>query len=150
MDHLICPLEDGERLVVQKEKTVVEKLPPYNLVGNGLTNRHGTSLDLIDVCVQLNLSELRLLQYLRNIFNSNCINSEAMPNLVEPSKWAEWCDYLKVALKKNYQHLQYVKVIVRLSRGKYLLNPYLFMSSKNYRDTVELWELTFSKLEKDN
>ena len=139
MSYTIDNFDTEERVVITKEKLVKEKLPPYNLVGNGLANRHGTSLDLIDVCVQLNLSELRLLQYLRNMFNNNCIHKEVTPNIIEPTKGDDWNDYLKVALKKNYKHMEYLKLITRISRGKYMLNPYLFMYSKGYNKTATIW-----------
>ena len=139
MSYTIDDFAIDERVVITKEKTTKEKMPPYNLVGNGLSNRHGTSLDLIDVCVQLNISELRLLQYLRDEFNRNCINKEVCPNIIVPTKGDEWDAYLKVSLKKNYKHMEYLKLILRLSRGKYMLNPYLFMYSTGYSNTVQMW-----------
>lgn len=148
MDYAISDLALGERLIIHKEQIHQEGLPPYNLVGNGLTNRHGTSLDLVDVCVQLNLGELRLLQYVRNLFNQNCINKEIVPNVVEPNKGIDWCDYLKTVLKKNYSHLEYSRVLIRLTRGKYLLNPYLFMHTKSYSAVRALWDKRINELER--
>lgn len=138
--------KDNERIVVTKEKIAKEKLPPYNLVGNGLTNRHGTSLDIIDVCVQLNVGELRLLQFLRNEFNYACIRGESKPNEIVPAKCDGWDDYLRVVLKKNYLHMEYVRLIIRVSRGKYLFNPYLFMYSKGYGVVQEQWDNLVSNL----
>jgi hypothetical protein len=149
MGHVIDDFGTDEKIVITKEKLTKERLPPYNLVGNGLSNRYGSSLDLIDVCVQLNLGEMRLLQYMRNMFNMNCINKEVEPNIIVPAKGEEWSSYLATALKKNYTHMVYMKLIVRISRGKYLLNPYLFMYSKGYSNIAAKWDELISKENKD-
>jgi len=141
--------DKDERIVITKEKIAKEKLPPYNLVGNGLSNRHGTSLDIIDVCVQLNIAELRLLQFFRNEFTYACIRGENKPNEIIPTKCDSWDAYLRVALKKNYLHMEYVRLVVRISRGKYLLNPYLFMYSKGYGVVQEQWDNLIDNLKEN-
>lgn len=140
---------NDEKIVISKEKKIKEKLPPYNLVGNGLSNRHGTSVDIIDICVQLNLGEMRLLQFFRNEFNVACINKETNPNIVMPAKSAEINDYLKTALRKNYDHLEYVGLIIRLKRGTYILNPYLFMYSTGYGVIQKQWHEAAEGIQND-
>ena len=35
-------------------------MPPWNMVGNGMSNRVGVSMDFIDICAELNQAELSL------------------------------------------------------------------------------------------
>ena len=146
----INPPEDNEEIVITKQKKIKEHLPPYNLVGNGLTNKHGTSLDIIDVCARLSHSEIKLLQFFRNEFNYGCIRKEKNPNLITPTKCDDWDDYLKVVLKKMYLHLEHVGLLIRVKRGTYLLNPYLFMFSTGYKQIQEQWDTLAKEKELGN
>ena len=140
-------LGKDERLVITREKRAKEHMPPYTMVGNGFSTRHGTSVDIIEVCSQLNLSENRLLQFMRDCYTYNCIRGEKNPNIVEPSKWDEWNEYLRIALKKNYPHLEHLRVLVRLKRGAYMVNPYMLISSTGRAEIVAIWEEAVSKIE---
>lgn len=140
----------GEKLEVKVVKDKKSPLPPFNLVGNGLSTRHGTSLDIIDVCVQMNLGELRVLQAFRNEFTYACMRGEEYPNIIVPTKMEEWSDYLSIALKKNYAHLKHLRVIIRVHRGKYILNPYLFMYGTNYGAVQAKWDELAAQIKEDS
>ena len=109
------------------------------MVGNGLRNRYGESLDIIEVCLQLNQSELRLLQFFRDCYASNIMKKETNPNLVIPLRWEKFTAYLKKALEKQYAHLEYLGVIVRIKRGTYLINPTLFVPQHDYSNINGQW-----------
>lgn len=118
--------------------------PPWNMIGNGMSNRTGTSVDFIDICAELNQAELKLLKFLRDMYNDNIRNKEENSNLVVPSKDANYSPYLAKALEKNYRHLAYMEVVIRVKRGTYLLNPNLFIPTSNYRAINTTWEIITS------
>lgn len=145
----IAPPKQNEQIVITTKKAVVEPMPPYNLVGNGFRNRHGASLDIIDVCAQLNQGELKLLQFFRDAFNSACMRAEENPNLITPTKEDDFNDYLRVMLMKMYKHMEYVGLVIRVKRGVYILNPKLFMYSTGYTKILQQWEEARAKLDKE-
>lgn len=132
--------ESDEVIEIVRKKKYNEPLPPYNIVGNGLTNRHGTSVDILEICLQLNMAEMKLLQFLRTAFTVNSINKEEIPNVVLPSSWDEFDKYLSTALMKNYTHLEYLQVIKRIRRGVYMVNPRILMPSKEYLRIETMWD----------
>ena len=115
---------------VDKQKVVY---PPYMVVGNGRhSKRYGVkSMDIIDVCAQLNTSENKVLKFFRDCFTDNTINNEEYPNIVVPSSWKEYDTYIKKSLEKNYTHMEYLGVLKRVKRGIYMINPYLFMPRRD-------------------
>lgn len=79
-------LAEGELLEVSRKKIVKEPMPPWNMVGNGMENRVGVSMDFIDICAELNQAELKLFKFFRDMYNSNVRNREIETNIVVPSK----------------------------------------------------------------
>lgn len=139
LPHGMIP-ETGDVLEITRKKQDREPLPPFNIVGNGMSNRNGQSLDLLEVCLQLNMSEMRLLQFFRDAFTRSLINQEANPNKVEPLKWPEFDKYLATALRKNYSHLEYMEVLARIKRGVYLINPNMLIPTRNFTEISAEWE----------
>lgn len=140
IDSAAVTPESDEVIEIIRKKKYNEPLPPYNIVGNGLTNRHGTSVDILEICLQLNMAEMKLLQFLRTAFTINSINKEEIPNVVLPSSWDEFDKYLSTALMKNYTHLEYLQVIKRIRRGVYMVNPRILMPSKEYLRIETMWD----------
>lgn len=136
-------LADGELIEISRKKVVKEPMPPWNMVGNGMSNRVGVSMDFIDICAELNQAELRLFKFFRDMYNSNVRNREIETNIVVPSKDTNYTPYLAKALEKNYKHMEYVGIITRVKRGKYLINPNLLLPVSGYAAANKLWnELT--------
>lgn len=136
-------LADGELIEISRKKVVKEPMPPWNMVGNGMSNRVGVSMDFIDICAELNQAELRLFKFFRDMYNSNVRNREVETNIVIPSKDSNYTSYLVKALEKNYKHMEYVGIITRVKRGKYLINPNLLLPVSGYAMANKLWnELT--------
>lgn len=125
-------LEDGEVLEITKRKKFREPLPPFNMVGNGMTNRYGTSMDIIEVCLQLSLAEIKLLQFFRDCYARNIMNKEENTNVVTPAKWDKFDKYLAKALEKSYKNLEEKRVLCRIKRGIYIVNPNLFVPQQNF------------------
>ena len=144
LPHMMIPDEGGTIEILHKPK-VKEPLPSYTMVGNGITTKHGTSLDVLKVCGQLNQAEINLLCFFRDAFSKNAMNREENPNKIEPTGWAEFDKYLATALKKNYSHMEYLEIVARLKRGIYMVNPLMFIPSTNYARILAEWDAAKGK-----
>ena len=140
-------LKDGELLEVSKKKVQREPMPPWNMVGNGMSNRVGVSMDFIDICAELNQAELKLFKFFRDMYNNNVRYKENETNIVVPSKSEWYTPYLAKALEKNYKHMEYVGIITRVKRGVYLINPNLLIPISGYGGAMALWNKLTTKEE---
>lgn len=139
LPHLMMP-ENGESIEITRRSKAKEPLPSYTMVGNGITTKHGTSLDVLKVCGELNQAEIKLLCFFRDVFAKNAMNKEENPNKIEPLSWAEFDKYLATALKKNYVHMEYMDVVIRVKRGIYMVNPLMFIPSTNFTKILAEWQ----------
>lgn len=139
LPHLMMP-ESGESIEITRRSKAKEPLPSYTMVGNGITTKHGTSLDVLKVCGELNQAEIKLLCFFRDVFAKNAMNKEENPNKIEPLSWAEFDKYLATALKKNYVHMEYMDVVIRVKRGVYMVNPLMFIPSTNFTKILAEWQ----------
>ena len=139
LPHLMMP-ENGESIEITRRSKAKEPLPSYTMVGNGITTKHGTSLDVLKVCGELNQAEIKLLCFFRDVFAKNAMNKEENPNKIEPLSWVEFDKYLATALKKNYVHMEYIDVVIRVKRGIYMVNPLMFIPSTNFTKILAEWQ----------
>ena len=130
----------GEVIEVVRRKHEKQPLPPFSLIGNGMSNKNGSSVDILEICINLNTAEMRLLQFFRDVFCLGVMNQEVNPNKVEPTKWPEFDKYLATALKKNYIHMAELGILVRLKRSVYLLNPSMFIPVRHFIEIKAIWE----------
>ena len=138
-------LAEGELLEVSRKKIVKEPMPPWNMVGNGMENRVGISMDFIDICAELNQAELKLFKFFRDMYNNNVRHKEKETNIVVPAKSEWYTPYLSKALEKNYKHMEYIGIIVRVKRGVYLINPNLLLPVSGYVSASALWNKLVTK-----
>ena len=139
LPHLMMP-ENGESIEITRRTKAKEPLPSYTMVGNGIATKHGTSLDVLKVCGELNQAEIKLLCFFRDVFAKNAMNKKENPNKIEPLSWAEFDKYLATALKKNYVHMEYMDVVIRVKRGIYMVNPLMFIPSTNFTKILAEWQ----------
>ena len=139
LPHLMMP-ENGESIEITRRSKAKEPLPSYTMVGNGIATKHGTSLDVLKVCGELNQAEIKLLCFFRDVFAKNAMNKEENPNKIEPLSWVEFDKYLATALKKNYVHMEYIDVVIRVKRGMYMVNPLMFIPSTNFTKILAEWQ----------
>ena len=97
-------------------------------------------MDILDVCKQLNTAEMNLMQFFRDVLERNKYNKEDNPNLVKPANEDAWSDYLKIALKKNFSHMECVGIIRRVKRGTYMINPALFIPPYSMESIADEWD----------
>ena len=133
---------DGDEVIeITRKKKAPEPFPGYTIFGNGKTTRKGgESMDILDVCEQLNKGEMALMKVFRNQLERNKIVREKNLNIVVPAKIDEWDNRLKIALKKNYAHMFCVGIIRRVKRGTYMLNPRLFIPPFAVEEHIKRWE----------
>ena len=144
-------IKDGELIEIsRKSDKGKEPTPPWNMIGNGMSNRTGTSVDFIDICAELNQAELKLLKLLRDEYNNNIRNKVLDTNIIVPSKSEGYSPYISKALEKNYKHLAYMEILVRVKRGTYLINPNLFIPGNGYGMVNKQWEQLIHKNEVSN
>lgn len=141
----LTPETEDEVVEIRKTKKVRQPFPPYTMVGNGKTSKRGESMDLIDVCSQLNTAENNLLKFFRDCILENNVLREDNPNVVKPRSYEKFSDYLRVAIKKNYKHLKEMGVLIRVHRGKYMVNPALFIPSKDFVRIKGVWDELVAK-----
>ena len=142
LPHSLSPAA-GESVTIERKEVKKDPLPPFTIVGNGFTNRQGVnSLDVLEVCLQMNQAEMKPFQFLRNMFTVNTIEGSTTPSVVEPSRHEEFDKYLSTALMKNYRHLEYLQVVRRIKRGVYIVNPKVLVPSKHYIAMQVLWDST--------
>lgn len=146
MVSIPSPKEDEviETKIVKKTK---EAYPGYTLLGNGRATRNGGySMDILDICAELNTAEMKLLKFLRDEVDRNKMAKEKNVNLVKPTRSHEWTDYLKIAMKKNYSHMECVGIIKRVRRGTYMMNPYVLIPTKDFEYHAKEWEVIEGKM----
>lgn len=141
MQYGVINVEDDEVVEIQRKKKVPEPYPGYMIVGNGKTSRKGgTSMDLLDICKELNLAEMNLLQFFRDRIAQNQASKEKDTHKITPTRSEDWNDYLQTALKKNYPHMKCLGIIQRVKRGTYMVNPNLFIPAENMAWYAKEWE----------
>lgn len=130
----------GEIVEVIRKKKQKEPYPGYTILGNGKETRNGgKSMDVFAVCKQLNTAEMNLVQFFRDEIERLKAGKEKIVNIVVPAKCDEWTEYLKIALKKNYAHMNCVGIIRRVKRGTYMINPLLFIPPWDMQVHLDMW-----------
>jgi len=132
---------ENEEVTITKKKKPREHLPGYTLWGNGNTTKlGGTSMSVIDMFMKLGKAEMELMKFLENEMRINRNNGEKLTTVVEPSKSDEYTNYIKTAIKKHYSHMECLGILQRVKRGKYMLNPRLFIPTKNVEEHMRAWD----------
>lgn len=132
--------EVGEVIEITRKRKQREPYPGYTIFGNGKETRNGgKSMDILDVCKQLNTAEMNLMQFFRDEIEKLKANKEVLVNVVVPAKSDDWNEYLRIALKKNYPHMNCLGIIRREKRGTYMINPLLYIPPENMKDHLDKW-----------
>ena len=82
--------------------------------------------NMLDICAQLNTSEMKLLQFLRDEIQ------DTGSTTVVPADSDNITPYIRVALKKGYKHLNEIGILERLDRGTYIVMDGLFSTARPY------------------
>lgn len=137
----MIPDTNGDVIEISRKKKYKEPYPGFSTMGNGReTKNGGKSLDILEICSKLNTAEMRLMQFFRDAIDNQKMINEANPNKVVPTRWDGWDDYLKVALKKNFAHMECLQILRRVKRGEYMINPRLFIPAKDVDKIMNAWD----------
>ena len=139
----LSSMDDDSTYIIHKTKNKKEPMPAsFTLMGNGRANRNTgiASLDVIAVMSELSKGEIAVFARFRDSIIMNCIAGNLNPNIVQIKDLDAWTAYEKMALSKNYAHLEYVGVMKRIARGVYMINPLLVIPPKNTLTIIEDWE----------
>ena len=83
---------------------------------------------LLDLMKELSTSEIAL------VSTSIKYAYEVNNNTIRFTDYRLWTKYLADALMKNYKHLEELGILMRISRGVYMINPYLVTVDTNTRE----------------
>lgn len=87
-----------------------------------------TDVTLLDLMKELSTSEIALVS--ASIKYAYEVNS----NTIRFTDYRLWTKYLADALMKNYKHLEELEILKRISRGVYMINPYLVTVNTGNRE----------------
>lgn len=144
-------LKKGEKYEVGIKENQKEKLPPYILIGSGrfYESTKGVKMDAIDIISRLTKVEVSIIQYFKellidqDIWNHNNPTSQDRyrANVAEVPTNNLQCmsPYLKKGMSKSYKNLVEFKILIRIKRNKYMINPNFIVPSSNYKEAIEEW-----------
>lgn len=147
-DELPDEIKPKKGVSYHLRRVVEMEAPPFTMVGNGESNHVGKSVDMVEVCAELNRGELRVLRFLKDQYSINCRALENYPHVVTPTQCDGFTDELATGLRKNYKHMEHVGVLRRVKKGTYMINPSLIISTKHHLQAVTKWDSL--KKEDDN
>ena len=110
--------------------------PPYCMVGNGNTNRHGTSLHLIEVLCAFSKAEQ--FAFLKVIETLECIGDSRKKHNVCHVAMHELSSAEQQKFKSGIASLIRKGIVKRSRREYYMVNPDLILS-KEYTDDMTMW-----------
>ena len=131
---------DNDVIEITRKKREKEPYPGYTLFGNGKeTKKGGKSMDILDICKDLGKPEMTLMQFLRDEMEKNKMNKVEEPNIIIPASSDGYTEYVKTILKKHYAHMECLGIMKRMKRGTYMINPFLFIPTRNMESMADMW-----------
>ncbi len=110
--------------------------PPYCMVGNGNTNRHGTSLHLIEALCAFSKAEQ--FAFLKVIETLECLVDSRKKHNVCHVAMHELSSAEQQKFKSGIASLIRKGIVKRSRREYYMVNPHLILS-KEYTDDMTMW-----------
>lgn len=149
-------LKPGEKIEATYRKTKIDKKPPYITVGNGVATKkfpNEVAMDAFKVFSQLSKTQQELFIDIKDIYvTQNMTNWQSKhkaenPNLVylDKNKGNEDHQNIKKRMgqNRNGSKLQELGVLIKVKNSVYMLNPYIFIPSYDFKKVSEFWkELT--------
>jgi hypothetical protein len=109
-------LANGEEVVFHRRARRTDLKMPFLMLGNGLTNQHGTSVDLIGKMCELHTAPRKLLVRMiqQRDVHTNLVTHQALMALP---------DVNKRTLDNHMPALIKLDLVRRVQRGVYMINP---------------------------
>lgn len=127
-------LNKGQKLTVSED--IAHKDIPYYKVGNGKTNKQGTSMNLIKLMTDLSKPEqvmIRLMEERLDPWNEFTLNCVRLPVSELSSTEVQY-------VNKAYKLLEGKNMIKRVKREYYMFNPYLIIPPIKQKEAEALWD----------
>lgn len=148
-EHASKVIAPNEELIIRKQKKA--RTPPYMILGNGQFNKEHNAdvvIDALEVFKQLGKPQMDIVIYFRDLLLQEQIkasydksyNFQANIIKISTNIADRPSDYLKKALSKHYMELEELKVVRRVKRNQYMLNPYLFIPHDDFSAVVYKWD----------
>jgi hypothetical protein len=134
------------KIMVEIEKN--EKKPPFTAIGNGRTSRKFTHsvMDTLSVFGKLNPTQQKIVLYFRDIITTNRINASLRKTTLErPNdvilKTKEHKEIKELLGKNsNLKSLREKNIIRKIAHQSYMINPYMFIPSDDFKTVAQQWE----------
>ena len=110
--------------------------PPYCMVGNGNTNRYGTSLHLIEVLCAFSKAEQ--FAFLKVIEKLKCVQDSRKKHNVCPVFMRGLTNPEQQKVKSGITDLIKKGIVKRSKKEHYIVNPNLILST-SYSDDMTMW-----------
>jgi hypothetical protein len=153
IEEQIKVLKRGEQINTVITKTKKDKTPPYITVGNGLSTKEFKEVDVVDafaVFGKLSKAQQKLFIMLKDILVMQNMESHYRkirhqnPNqiVLQKCKTNEEHQLIRTNMSqnKNGKRLMEEGVLKQKKPGVYMLNPYLFIPSYNFKETADTWK----------
>ena len=150
------------------EKKLHQELDKYRLLGEWFSCDCHAIIDLISTLgynmtvldnrtVSINIAtDVTLLDLMKELSTSEIASVSASikyayevnSNTIRFTDYRLWTKYLADALMKNYKHLEELGILMRVSRGVYMINPHLVtVDVNNKEEDVIKWNVKRNKNE---
>lgn len=146
-------LKKNQELVATYQIRERGKSPPYITVGNGIATKAFPKNLVIDTFRVLNeltkeqrelvadLKDILVQQQMKAHYSNKNIKKQNIITLEGKNK-NDIHDHIskKMSEHRNCTELEKKGVIVKLKNRQYMLNPYMFIPSKDFKHVSEIWE----------
>lgn len=153
LEERASKLKSGDKLVATYQTKKKGSFPPYIVVGNGVVTKEFSAdmvMDAFEVFSELSKAQQRLFIWLKDILVNqnmdNFVNRRTVdnPNLVRLDRGKGNEDHLRIRTmmgdNRNGSKLEEKRVLKKVERGVYMLNPYIFIPPDDFAEVARQWE----------
>ncbi len=113
------------RYVIQEERRVSSSKPPYQLIGRGQRNATGSSMNAIQLMMEMSSSEQFLFSKVESHMDyKSCVGSCTIARFTQSEKQR---------VKLGYKKLRVKDILRRIKREHYMINPDFIVPNEDYR-----------------
>jgi hypothetical protein len=159
LEEKLSGLKNGEQLVATYQKKKNSKTPPYITVGNGLSTTNFSKEVVVDAFkafselsktqqgLFVDLKDILVQQQMTNHYSKRKVDN---PNLVilerNKNNLVHQNIRTKMGQNLNRKILEKVGILIQIKPGQYMLNPYVFIPSTDFKEVVGIWEVLVGKI----
>lgn len=115
-----CKVKGEWFRLTDSDVTVITKLLMIEAQAVSKVSSIDKELFMFTLGMKLNSAEANIVKFLLESYK---LKEMVSGIVIEPSKCSTYSKYIAKAFEKNYKHLRELQVLVRVQRGKYVVNP---------------------------